>query len=135
MVKSMKHMQLVPSVQEFHLWKWPEHMQHSQMEDTLQSLIQSKNVVIRDTGEVIEFSGETKQVMSDATAFMISDVLQDVALTGGTPTNVAAKTGTTNYDDETMEKYNLPSDAIRDSWVVGYSTKTVIALWYGLRYN
>ena len=90
-----------------------------------------EKVVIRDTGEVIEFSGETKQVMSDATAFMISDVLQDVALTGGTPTNVAAKTGTTNYDDETMEKYNLPSDAIRDSWVVGYSTKTVIALWYG----
>ena len=90
-----------------------------------------QKIVIRDTGEVIEFDGETKQVMSDATAFMISDVLQDVALTGGTPTNVAAKTGTTNYDDETMEKYHLPSDAIRDSWVVGYSTKTVIALWYG----
>ena len=69
--------------------------------------------------------------MSDATAFMISNVLEDVSLTGGTPSNVAAKTGTTNYDDETMEAYNLPSDAIRDSWVVGYSTKTVIALWYG----
>ena len=90
-----------------------------------------EKIVIRDTGEVIEFEGEATKVMSDATAFMISDVLQDVALTGGTPTNVAAKTGTTNYDDETMERYNLPNDAIRDSWVVGYSTKTVIALWYG----
>ncbi len=90
-----------------------------------------EKIVLRDTGEVIEFEGEKKKVMSDATAFMISDVLQDVALTGGTPTNVAAKTGTTNFDDETMEAYNMPGDAIRDSWVVGYSTKTVIALWYG----
>lgn len=90
-----------------------------------------EKIVFRDTGEVIEFDGEKKKVMSDATAFMISDVLQDIALTGGTPTNVAAKTGTTNYDSEYMEKHNLPGDAIRDSWVVGYSTKTVIALWYG----
>ena len=90
-----------------------------------------EKIVLRDTGEVIEFDGEKKKVMSDATAFMISDVLQDVALTGGTPTNVAAKTGTTNFDDKTMEANNMPGDAIRDSWVVGYSTKTVIALWYG----
>ena len=90
-----------------------------------------ERIVYRDTGEVVEFNGETTKVMSDATAFMISDVLQDGALTGGTPTNVAAKTGTTNYDDETMQEYRLPNDAIRDSWVVGYSTKTVIALWYG----
>ena len=94
-----------------------------------------EKIVFRDTGEVIEFDGEKEKVMSDATAFMISDVLQDVALTGGTPTNVAAKTGTTNYDSEYMEKYNMPSDAIRDSWVVGYSTKTVIALWYGYQNN
>lgn len=94
-----------------------------------------EKIVFRDTGEVIEFDGEKKKVMSDATAFMISDVLQDVALTGGTPTNVAAKTGTTNYDSEYMEKHNLPGDAIRDSWVVGYSTKTVIALWYGYQNN
>ena len=90
-----------------------------------------EKIVLRDTGEVIEFEGEKKKAMSDATAFMISDVLQDVALTGGTPTNVAAKTGTTNFDEKTMEDYNMPGDAIRDSWVVGYSTKTVIALWYG----
>ena len=94
-----------------------------------------ERIVYRDTGEVVEFEGEKTKAMSDSTAFMISDVLQDVALTGGTPTNVAAKTGTTNYDSEYMEKYNMPGDAIRDSWVVGYSTKTVIALWYGYEKN
>ena len=69
--------------------------------------------------------------MSDATAYMISSVLQDVSITGGKPANVAAKTGTTNYDEATMNKYNLPSDAIRDSWVIGYTSKTVIGMWYG----
>jgi len=69
--------------------------------------------------------------MSDATAFMISSVLQDVALTGGTPYNVACKTGTTNYDDVTMSRYNMPYDAVRDSWVVGFSTQTAIGMWYG----
>ncbi len=87
--------------------------------------------VYRQTGEVVEHKSEKKQVMSDSTAFMISSVLQDVALTGGTPANVACKTGTTNFDENTMNDYNMPGDAIRDSWVIGYSTKTTIGMWYG----
>ena len=88
-------------------------------------------IVFRQTGEEKIHEQNRKQVMSDATAFMISSVLQDVALTGGTPRNVACKTGTTNFDDNTMNKYNMPGDAIRDSWVIGYSTKTTIGMWYG----
>ena len=92
-------------------------------------------IVYRDTDETKEHNSDNyiikRKAMSEATAYMISSVLQDVALTGGTPKNVACKTGTTNYDDVTMRNKNLPSDAIRDSWVVGYSTKTVIGMWYG----
>ena len=88
-------------------------------------------VVFRQTGETKEHKSNKKQAMSDATAFMISSVLQDVALTGGTPNNVACKTGTTNFDEKYMNELNMPNDAIRDSWVVGYSTKTVIGMWYG----
>ena len=87
--------------------------------------------VYRQTGVTVEHQGEKKQVMSDSTAFMISSVLQDVSLTGGTPSNVACKTGTTNYDDATMNNYNMPWDAVRDSWVIGYSTQTTIGMWYG----
>ncbi len=87
--------------------------------------------VYRQTGVTVEHQGEKKQVMSDATAFMISSMLQDVALIGGTPSNVACKTGTTNYDESTHNSLGLPYDAIRDSWVVGYSTKTTIGMWYG----
>ena len=88
-------------------------------------------IVFRQTGQTIEHKREKTQVMSDATAYMISSVLQDVALTGGTPHNVACKTGTTNFDENTMNAYNMPGDAIRDSWVIGYSTKTTIGMWYG----
>ena len=88
-------------------------------------------IVYRQSNETIEYKSEKKQVMSDATAFMISSVLQDVALTGGTPVNVACKTGTTNFDEKTMNDYNMPGDAIRDSWVIGYSRRTTIGMWYG----
>ena len=85
----------------------------------------------RQTGEVIEHQSNKKQVMSEATAYMISNVLQDVSLFSGNRAYVARKTGTTNFDDKTMDDYNMPWDATRDSWIVGYSTKTVIAVWYG----
>ena len=87
--------------------------------------------VYRQTGVTVEHEENKKQVMSDATAFMISSVLQDVSLTGGTPANVACKTGTTNFDEKTMNDYDMPWDAIRDSWVIGYSTQTTIGMWYG----
>ena len=85
----------------------------------------------RQTGQVVEHQADKKQVMSDSTAFMIASVLKDVQLTDGTPYNIACKTGTTNFDDKTMRDYNMPSDAIRDSWVIGFSTKTTMAMWYG----
>ena len=88
-------------------------------------------IIYRQSKEEVEYKPVRRQVMSDATTYMISSVLQDVSLTGGTPHNVAAKTGTTNYDDKTMDDYDMPWDAVRDSWVVGYSTKTVIGMWYG----
>ena len=97
-----------------------------------------QKIVYRATGEEKEHNDENyivkRRAMSEETAFMIADVLQDVALNGGTPKNVAVKTGTTNYDIETMRKNNLPDDAIRDSWAVGFSTKTAVAMWYGYDY-
>ena len=97
-----------------------------------------RKIEYRSTGDVEEHSDEhyviKRKAMSDATAFMITDVLKGVQLTKGTPYNVACKTGTTNYDAATMKNNGLPYDAIRDSWVVGYSTKTVIGMWYGYDY-
>ena len=91
-------------------------------------------VVFRETGKTEEHKDNSKRAMSDSTAFMISSILKDVAITGGKPGNVAAKTGTTNYDAATMRANNMPGDAIRDSWVVGYTANTAIGMWYGYDY-
>ena len=95
-------------------------------------------IIFRTTGEEYEHDEERyvirRKAMSDATAYMITSVLQDVALIGGTPKGIAVKTGTTNFDAEYMKKKGLPSDAIRDSWAVGYSTETAVAMWYGYDY-
>ena len=99
-------------------------LDHSNQGEELLSLF-------RQTNKTIEHKAVRRQAMSDATAFMIASVLQNVQLTGGTPSNVACKTGTTNFDEYTMNKYNMPGDAIRDSWVIGFSTKTTIGMWYG----
>lgn len=95
-------------------------------------------IVNKTTGESHEHTSENyvvkRRAMSEATAYMITSVLEGVALNGGTPKNIAAKTGTTNYDYKVMAANGLPNDAIRDSWLVGYSTKTAVAMWYGYEY-
>lgn len=88
-------------------------------------------VVFRDTDETKEFTSEKKKAMSDSTAFMITDVLKDVEVGYIPGVTFAAKTGTTNYDSKTMEAHHLPSDAISDSWLVGYTPDIAIGLWYG----
>lgn len=89
-------------------------------------------IVYRDTGETVKHKGVKRQAMSDSTAYMMTSVLDDVTLTGnGSLDRIALKTGTTNYDEATMERYHLADDAIGDSWVTGYTTKTVISMWYG----
>ncbi len=86
----------------------------------------------RDTGNTVEHKSQKTRAMSESTAFMISSVLQDVQLNGGGKIpNYSVKTGTTNFDDAYVRKKGLPGDAIRDSWAVGYSTKTALAMWYG----
>ena len=94
-------------------------------------------IVFRDTGEVVIPDIEKKQVMSSATAFMITDCLK-TAVTSGlsgagkvSGVNVAAKTGTTNYTAQIRYKYGLGDDALNDAWIIGYDPDTVISLWYG----
>lgn len=94
-------------------------------------------IVFRDTNEVITHEIEKVKVMSDSTAFMITDVLK-TAVTNGLSSvakvkgvNVAAKTGTTNYTEEILKANGLPNEAINDAWVIGYDPDISIGLWYG----
>lgn len=91
----------------------------------------------RSTGEVVEFKEPKTKVMSDSTAYLMNNVLKyavDYAFNGGAKVygkTVAAKTGTSNLDSSTIEKYHLPGDAVGDLWTVAYTPEYAISLWYG----
>lgn len=92
-------------------------------------------IILRDSDEKIEFKAEGEKAMSDATAYMITNVLMDVPgmnnLTGLTTDQFAMKTGTTNYDTETARKLGYSSDAAPDGWVAGYTPTISLAAWTG----
>lgn len=97
-------------------------------------------IVIRSTGEVIENENETKQIISESTSYMIADVLKGVVtnrMRGSKykiTDNFAVKTGTTNYPSNMWSTYpTLASDAISDCWVMGFTNKTVVSIWYGYK--
>ena len=96
-----------------------------------------KSITYRSTGETTEFETKKTQAMKDSTAYLMNNVLEYAArhgFSGGTSSyrgTVAAKTGTSNYDDATMKKYGLPSYAVNDLWTVAYTPQHSIALWYG----
>ena len=90
-----------------------------------------------DNGKTVNLRGKKESVMSDATAYMITDTLlyatEVYGNIGGTVSGVslAAKTGTTNLDSETIARYNFPSNAVNDMWTAGYTPEFAVALWYG----
>lgn len=81
-------------------------------------------------GSVVDLTPESEAVMSDYTAYMVTDMLKGVVTNGtGTQANIpdlpiAGKTGTTN----TSEK-----PGANNSWFVGYSTNYSIAVWTGYK--
>lgn len=79
-------------------------------------------------GRVIDLKPEAEAVMSDYTAYMITDMLKTVVTSGtgkaaAVPgVQVAGKTGTTNL----AEVEGSP-----DAWFAGYSTNYTISVWTG----
>lgn len=90
-----------------------------------------------ESGKTYENDYEKTKVMSPETAYMVTDMLVDTGQNAlGRYNNIngaqfAAKTGTTNFDEKTMEARHLPSNAVNDLWVAGYNSEYSIAVWYG----
>ena len=96
-----------------------------------------KKVVRRDTGEEYIPEVVTRKVMGEDTAYMITSILQNAAewagVSGINGVRVAAKTGTTNFDDRALAAKGLPGSAINDLWVAGYDSNYSMAVWYGYK--
>jgi penicillin-binding protein 1A len=97
-------------------------------------------ITFEDDTEIV-MAPETKSVMKDSTAFLITDMLKTVMTSGtGRGANVsglhiAGKTGTTNYDKSTRERHNISSGAVPDAWMAGYTPEYTVAVWTGYRDN
>ena len=95
-------------------------------------------IVYKTGGDDVEevFNFEKKKVMKDTTAYMIAHMLtkatnSQVHVSG---TDIAAKTGTSSYDDKTLQRLHLGSSTIQDAWTVSFSPDYSVAIWYGYDY-
>lgn len=93
-------------------------------------------IVYRNSDEEYTHNPEKVKVMSDATAYMVTDMLISTSgyVTKTTSVNgitYASKTGTSNYPEDVMIKYHLASNAVNDLWVAGFCRDYSTAIWYG----
>ncbi len=94
-------------------------------------------IIYDEDGSEETFTPKKTRAMSDSTAFMITDILNNGInsgnIGGGRISGVqyAAKTGTSNFDEETKAAHGLKSTAINDLWEVGYDQEYAIGMWFG----
>ncbi|TCD45632.1 PBP1A family penicillin-binding protein [Streptococcus sp. X16XC17] len=102
------------------------------------------NKIVYTDGTTTDFTTEGKRVMTEETAYMMTDMLKSVMTYGnglngavdGVPQ--AGKTGTSNYTDPEIERILQENEAANSSLMVvpdenfvGYSTKYAMAVWTG----
>ncbi|MGE7759503.1 PBP1A family penicillin-binding protein [Peribacillus sp. NPDC097895] len=97
-----------------------------------------KKIVLRDK-TTIKNKTESKPVMKDSTAFIVTDMLKSVLnesygtgrLANIPSLPIAGKTGSTNFTPEQRAANNIPSSGVKDSWMAGYTTNYTVAIWAG----
>ncbi|MEP9851954.1 transglycosylase domain-containing protein [Staphylococcus aureus] len=94
--------------------------------------------VEKQDGEVIEYDHTSKKAMKDSTAYMLAEVLKGTFEPYGSAyghdisgVNIAAKTGTGTYGQQTYQQYNLPDNAAKDVWINGFTPKYSMSIWMG----
>lgn len=93
-------------------------------------------VIFKDTNKVMETKANKTKVMSDATAYMMADLLKSTAVMSmynnyNVGATYGAKTGTSNFDAATIAANGYGPDAVNDLWVTGTSPDYAISVWYG----
>lgn len=94
-----------------------------------------------ETDEVYNHPVEKTRVMSEETAFMITDMLVTAGASGVggrfsiKGTQIAAKGGTTTISASDAKLNGIPSSATPDHWNITYSPDYSIALWHGYDRN
>lgn len=88
-----------------------------------------------ETGDTYEVKPITRRAMSESTAYMITKILEDTSSyaigRSVNGVNYAGKSGTDNLDSETIDKFDYPSNAIKDKWIASFNDSYAITVWYG----
>lgn len=92
--------------------------------------------IILEDGEEIDLQPDSAKAMEESTAYMITDMLKDVASNNSARVGLngipqAGKTGTTNYADDKKIEHNIPEDGVPDKWYSGYTTNYALSVWVG----
>ena len=94
-------------------------------------------IIYTETEEEYTHPVEQTRVMSEETAYMITDILVEAGKSGVggnfsiSGTDIAAKGGTSTIDSESAKKLGIPSNATPNHWNITYSPDYSIALWLG----
>ncbi len=95
-------------------------------------------IVYLDDDKEYNYKYTKTRVMSEETAYMITNMLVDGGLNhnvGGpikvSGTDIAAKGGTTTIDSNDAKNYHIPNSATPDHWNNVYTPDYSISLWYG----
>ena len=97
--------------------------------------------VVFPDGTTVNLNNQPEIAMKDSTAFMITDMLKsalrdpgNVAGSANVPgLNVAGKSGTTNFDAQTRERYGHPNGAVPSVIFSGYTPTYTAAVWAGFK--
>lgn len=99
-------------------------------------------VVYSETEEVYTHPVVKNRVMSEETAYIITDILVDAGIGGiggnigaSSSKQIAAKGGTSTIDKASAQANGIPSSATPNHWNITYSPEYSIALWYGYDKN
>ena len=92
---------------------------------------------LEDNNIIYEHKLESKQMISEESADIITNTLERIVDNNYLGMNIAkpigitiaGKTGTNGYSKQLINKYNLPSNADKDIWFSGYSPSYTISLW------
>ena len=91
------------------------------------------------SNKTINFTPINKKVLSEDSCYLLTDVLKQVmdnnywSINSCKPHNVNlyAKSGTSSFDKETANKYNIPTNASKDKWLASFTKDYSIACWTG----
>ncbi len=94
-------------------------------------------------GKVYEPIKQEKRVLSEETAFKVSNVLKKVVNNNYwgmgslkiSESDIGAKSGTSNFDYNTIKQLNYPIGACKDIWYAGFSKDYTVTVWTGFDKN